>query len=109
MVSPDLMMPFFSADSIICSAILSLEEWPGLEASSLAKKVPGKPLVSLSILTIGVSPTSSNKLLKIFFLLFNKIEKDLEQYKNTRFFNGKINYRSQLSIILRRVLCFSSE
>ena len=41
MVSPDLMMPFFSADSIICSAILSLEEWPGLEASSLARKVPG--------------------------------------------------------------------
>ena len=28
--------PFFSADSIICSAILSLFEWPGLNASYLA-------------------------------------------------------------------------
>ena len=40
MVSPGLRIPFFSALSTICKAILSLEEWPGLEDSSLARIVP---------------------------------------------------------------------
>ena len=35
-VSPGLRMPFLSASSIIKSAILSLEEWPGLKDSTFA-------------------------------------------------------------------------
>ena len=39
-VSPGFKIPFFSASSIMYSAILSLVECPGLKASTLAKKSP---------------------------------------------------------------------
>ena len=35
-VPPGFIKPFFSADSMMCIAILSLFEWPGLNASTLA-------------------------------------------------------------------------
>ena len=69
-VSPCFKIPFLSADSTICKAILSFEECPGLADSSFARKVPAKSLVSLFILTMGVFPTSSNKLLTTFLFFF---------------------------------------
>ena len=62
-VPPGLSKPSFSASSTICTAILSLIEFPGLKVSTFAKMVPGTPSTVLFILTIGVLPIVSNMLL----------------------------------------------
>ena len=55
-VEPGFNKPFFSAASIICIAILSLVEWPGLKDSNLAYTVAGISLVTSFSLTKGVLP-----------------------------------------------------
>ena len=61
MVSPGERMPCLSASSIMYNAILSLEEWPGLKASTLAKYSPLNSDAILLSLISGVFPIRSNK------------------------------------------------
>ena len=60
-----VILPEFSASTIICSAALSFTEFAGLKYSSLIA-ISAYPELSLFSLTSGVLPTSSVKSFAIF-------------------------------------------
>ena len=62
-VPPGLIKPSASASSIICNAILSLTEFPGLVVSTLASTNALMSLVSRFNFTKGVLPIVSRMLL----------------------------------------------
>ena len=68
-VPPAFRFPFFSASSIILTAIRSFIECPGLKVSTFAKTKASVSTVLFN-LTKGVFPIVSKMLLKYFIIVF---------------------------------------